>query len=92
VGSIPATAEKQGVATQEELLERYHGAAEEAVRRLLVPEIGGVAAELLGTVRLRFLQVCMCVYTCVGGWGGRGWVGGWLMVVFSSCDCWCPSD
>ena len=74
MGSIPATAEKQGVATQEELLERYHGAAEEAVRRLLVPEIGGVAAELLGTVRLRFLQVCMCVYVCGGvGWKRKGW-------------------
>ncbi len=57
------------------------------MRRQLVPEMGGVAAELVGTVRLRLLQlrgpVCVCVWVgvgvcvCVGGWvgvGGGGWV------------------
>jgi hypothetical protein len=56
VGSIPASAAKEGVASQEELQERYVAAAHEAVRRLLVPEMGGVAAELVGTVRLRLTQ------------------------------------
>ena len=56
VGSIPASAAKEGVASQEELQERYMAAAHEAVRRLLVPEMGGVVAELIGTVRLRLTQ------------------------------------
>ena len=43
--------------SQEELQERYLGAAYEAVRRQLVPEVGGVAAELVGTLRLRLLQL-----------------------------------
>jgi hypothetical protein len=43
--------------SQEELQERYLGAAHEALRRQLVPDMGGVAAEIVGTVRLRLLQL-----------------------------------
>lgn len=46
-----------GPVSQEELRERYVVAAQEAVRRQLVPEMGGVAAELVGTLRLRLLQL-----------------------------------
>lgn len=57
VGSIPSAAGKEGVVSAQELQQRYLGAAHEALRMLLVPEIGGVVAELVGTVRLRLLQV-----------------------------------
>jgi hypothetical protein len=55
VAAIPSGAAAQGVSTPADLHERYEWACDEARRRLLVPEGGGMISEFVGSMRAKLL-------------------------------------